>query len=172
MLVYLAAICGREEKWKFERIYLAYRGLMFHVAHRILHNEQDAEDAVHQSFVKIAESIGMIREAECPGTRALFVTIAERKAIDAYRARQRHLSVELDETSLWYGDEPPEGTGLAVAIASLPPRYRQVILLKYDCGYSNAEIARFLSCTPENVSQSAHREKEKLAESLKEVNAE
>lgn len=46
-----------EEKSLFEQIYLEYRGLMFHVAYEILHNEQDAEDAVHQAFVKIAENI-------------------------------------------------------------------------------------------------------------------
>lgn len=36
---------------------LQYRGLMYHVAYEILHNEQDAEDAVHHAFVKIAENI-------------------------------------------------------------------------------------------------------------------
>ena len=55
MLIYLQMLETPEEKSLFEQIYLEYCGLMFHVAYEILHNEQDAEDAVHQAFVKIAE---------------------------------------------------------------------------------------------------------------------
>ena len=52
MLIYLQMIDTPEERSKFEQIYLEYKGLMFHVAYDILHNEQDAEDAVHQGFCK------------------------------------------------------------------------------------------------------------------------
>lgn len=47
MLVYLQAIDNPEDRTRFEAMYSAYRGLMFHVANRILQNPQDAEDAVH-----------------------------------------------------------------------------------------------------------------------------
>lgn len=57
MIIYLQMLETPEEKSKFEQLYLEYKGLMFHVAYEILHNEQDAEDAVHQAFVKIAENI-------------------------------------------------------------------------------------------------------------------
>ena len=50
MIVYLQIIETAEERSKFEQLYLEYKGLMFHVAFDILHNEQDAEDAVHQAF--------------------------------------------------------------------------------------------------------------------------
>lgn len=52
MLLYLQMLETPEEKSLFEQIYLEYRGLMYHVAYEILHNDQDAEDAVHQAFVK------------------------------------------------------------------------------------------------------------------------
>lgn len=45
MLIYMMMLETPEEKSLFEQIYLEYRGLMFHVAYEILHNEQDAEDA-------------------------------------------------------------------------------------------------------------------------------
>ena len=54
MLIYLQMLESPEEKSILEQIYLEYRGLMYHVAYEILHNEQDAEDAVHHAFVKIA----------------------------------------------------------------------------------------------------------------------
>jgi RNA polymerase sigma-70 factor (ECF subfamily) len=46
MLLYLQMLETPEEKSLFEQIYLEYRGLMYHVAYEILHNDQDAEDAV------------------------------------------------------------------------------------------------------------------------------
>ena len=55
MLEYLATMETADDRTRFEALYLAYRGLMYHVAYHILKNPQDAEDAVHQSFVKLAD---------------------------------------------------------------------------------------------------------------------
>lgn len=77
MLIYLQMLETPEEKSLFEQIYLEYCGLMFHVAYEILHNEQDAEDAVHQAFVKIAENIKKIDAPVCPKTHSYVVTIVE-----------------------------------------------------------------------------------------------
>lgn len=55
MILYLQMIDAPKDRSKFERLYLAYRDLMFYVANQILHNEQDAEDAVHQAFLKVGE---------------------------------------------------------------------------------------------------------------------
>jgi RNA polymerase sigma-70 factor (ECF subfamily) len=89
MLEYLATMETADDRTRFESLYLAYRGLMYHVAYHILKNPQDAEDAVHQSFVKLAEHMATIPDGPCPRTRNLVVTVAERKAIDLYRSRQR-----------------------------------------------------------------------------------
>ncbi len=87
MLEYLATMETADDRTRFESLYLAYRGLMYHVAYHILKNPQDAEDAVHQSFVKLAEHMVTIPDGPCPRTRNLVVTVAERKAIDLYRSR-------------------------------------------------------------------------------------
>ena len=166
MLGYLAAMETESDRTKFETIYLAYRGLMYHVAYYILKNPQDAEDVVHQSFVKLAERMADIPDGPCPRTRNLVVTVTERRAIDLYRSRQRHPETELDGQAIW--PAPPEGGGLADAMASLPPRYREVLLLKYYNGYSAREIAGFLSATPNAVTQTLHRARRKLAEILEE----
>ena len=39
---------------------------MFYIAQNILHNVEDAEDAVHNAFVKIAENIDKIKDAISP----------------------------------------------------------------------------------------------------------
>ena len=63
MLEYLATMETADDRTRFESLYLAYRGLMYHVAYHILKNPQDAEDAVHQSFVKLAEHMATIPES-------------------------------------------------------------------------------------------------------------
>lgn len=77
MLIYLQIIETDEDKSTFEQIYEAYRGLMFHAAFKVLTHEQDAEDAVHYAFVKIAENIIKISEPVCPKTKSFVVTIVE-----------------------------------------------------------------------------------------------
>ena len=134
MLVYLQTMETESDRSRFEELYLTYRGLMFHVAERILKNPQDAEDAVHLAFCSIAEHMADIPEGTGKRTRALAATIAERKAIDLYRAKQRHPTVDLDELPLSYDQVmEPDGT-LAGAMAALPPKYREVLLLKYYNG--------------------------------------
>ena len=93
MLIYLAIIDSPEDQSKFEIVYNTYKSLMFYVADKILHNEQDAEDAVHNAFIKIAENIQKVGEPICPKTKSYVVTIVESKAIDIYRANQRRKEI-------------------------------------------------------------------------------
>lgn len=162
MLIYLQALDSAEDRTRFEALYTAYRGLMFHVARRILNNDQDA---VHMAFLSLAEH--SLPQSLGPRARCLAATVAERKAIDLYRARQRCPQAELAEDIP--GCEGPSSDGtLAGAMAALPPRYREVLLLRYYNGYSAAEIAGFLGLTPENVRQVTARAKRKLAAELAE----
>ena len=170
MLIYLQAIDSPEDRTRFEALYTAYRGLMFHVANRILQNPQDAEDAVHMAFLSLA---GCRLPAELgPQARHLAATVAERKAIDLYRARRRRSEVGLEEEEHLPGCAPPPSDGtLAGAMAALPPRYREVLLLKYYNGYSAAEIGTLLDTTAANVRQLIARAKKKLAVELAERGA-
>lgn len=168
VLFFLQAMESPSDRARFEALYLAYRGLMFHAANRILQNERDAEDAVHQAFLKLAERMESVPRDLGPQARALAVTVAERKAIDLYRAKRRRPTADLDELPLSYDQPLPSDGTLAGAMAALPPRYREVLLLKYYNGYDNGEIAEFLDTTPENVRQIIVRAKKKLASELRE----
>ena len=94
MLIYLMMIDSPEDQSKFEKVYLTYKGLMYHTAYKVLNNEEDAEDAVHNAFVKIAENISKIGEPVCPKTQVYVVTIVENKAIDLYRSIRRRQKVQ------------------------------------------------------------------------------
>lgn len=167
MLIYLAAISSDEDKSKFELIYRQYRNLMYYAANQILHNSSDAEDVVHQAFLKIVEILDTISEIKSHKTRSLIVTITERKAIDLYRSK----SLPLDETYIGSVaaneiEHMAESDAIAAAIAALPARYREVLLLRYDNGFSYSEISKALDMTEAAVRKTVQRAKEALQRTL------
>lgn len=171
MLIYLAMIDSEEGKSKFEIIYGTYKNLMLYKANEILGDVRDTEDVVHEAFVKIVKIIEKIDDPKCPKTKALVVTIVERKAIDLYRKRKRRGIVSLDEDYINApSPDPIEGvhtkTDLAAAMASLPAKYRELLMLRYDSGFSEAEVAEIMDMSQENVHKTIQRAKKKLAELL------
>lgn len=155
------------DRTRFEQLFRAYGNLMFHVADGILHNEHDAEDAVQQAFFALLQHIEKISDVDCPQTRGFVVTIVERKAIDLYRSKQRRAVLPLEDACLCGTGTPEPDTvharwDLAGAMAMLPPRYREVLLLKYDSGYSDREIAELCSMTVSNVKKTVQRAKKRL----------
>jgi RNA polymerase sigma-70 factor (ECF subfamily) len=156
-----------EEPSKLEQIYRQYKNLMFYTANQILHSERDAEDIVHSAFVKLAEVADKITEPVCPKTQGLVVVIVRRLAINQYNARKRRTLLPLDEELVCAPTEPvEEKESVRQAIAHLPDRYRELILLKYYQGFSDREIAKMLDMTPGNVARTVQRAKQKLRENL------
>ena len=97
MLIYLAMIDSPDGKSKFETIYHKYRDVMFYAAYKILLDACDAEDIVHESFLKIIDILDTIKDTDIPQTRALVVIICEHKAIDLYRKKQREKVIPFEE---------------------------------------------------------------------------
>lgn len=147
MLMYLQLIESDDDKSKFEEIYRAYRGLMYHVAYARLQHEQDAEDVVHHVFVKIAENIKII-EPVSPRTKQLVVTMVNNRVTDIFRSRSRHpISSYDDKSQITPSLERNETDLLTECILQLPEQQQMVIWLKYVHGYSLREIAKLLGIT-------------------------
>lgn len=161
MLIYLASIETEAGKSKFVQIYEAYQGLMFHTAFRLLGQPEDAEDAVHEAFLAIAQNISKISDPVCKKTKAYVVTIVESKAIDQLRRRQRRPTVPLED---WQGIEtPPMGEDrLADCMLRLPAAERQVLWLKYYHGYELREIGPMLGLSYDAVARLHRKAKEHL----------
>lgn len=164
MLIYLQMIESPRQQTNFEEIYLTYRNLMFHIANNILHNIEDAEDAVHDALVSIAENIEKIEVPVCPKTKGYVVTIVESKAIDIYRKKNRHPHISLCEKITGISVDPTDCQGITRCFALLPTQYRHILLLKYHYGYSNRELSQLLHLSEANVIKRAQRAKEKLAQ--------
>ena len=162
MLVYLQMIETQEEKSKFETLYREYRQYMYRVAYAVLHNAQDAEDAVHAAFVKIAENIHKIDDAADVRTKGFLITIVRNAAIDIYRKKQAHSDAEYID-AISGAETHYEGVdAIARCILQLPERQQNVLILRYQYGYTLEETAKLLGLSKLNVKQIERRAKEKL----------
>ena len=106
MLIYLTMIEAEEDRHRFLSLYRRYKKLMLYIAHDILHDPHDAEDAVHEAFLRLAEMIEKIHEIDCPETRSLIVMITKSKAIDLYRKKKRRRAActpALSQICWWTG---------------------------------------------------------------------
>ena len=170
MLIYLQMLESEDDRVRFEQIYMTYSGLMFCAAKRILKSDANAEDAVHEAFLSIAKNLEKISDIHCPKTRAYIVIIVERKALDIIRKR-KHEVLSYDDAAAGIEITPPGDNGLADAMAKLNPRYRQVLLLRYDNGYTAKEIAKMFGMTPAAVEKLLWRAKTALQKQLSEDGA-
>lgn len=165
MLVYLQMMETDEDKVKFERLYSLYRDQMYHAAYRILRNDHDAEDAVHQAFLSLIKNFKKISSVRCPETRSYIVITVERKALDIIRTNRKYAAEYAEELN---GLEMPMpgDFGLADAMARLPARYREALLLRFDCGFSTKEMAEILDMKQDSVQKLIWRAREALAKQL------
>jgi RNA polymerase sigma-70 factor (ECF subfamily) len=135
---------------------------MYRVAFSILNNPQDAEDAVHHAFVKIAENIKKIDEPVCLKTRGYVVTIVRNRAIDVFRRKQAHPQTEYCDATQDMQVEYDGDNSVTACIMKLNERQRTIIILKHHYGYDTREIAKMLDITYRNALQIEQRAKAKL----------
>nr|WP_325179561.1 sigma-70 family RNA polymerase sigma factor [uncultured Oscillibacter sp.] len=164
MIIYLQSIEDPVDREKFEQLYKFYRGYMLKHAAKILKNEFDAEDAVHNAFLSISKHMDKVQDPFSKATKGYLTIIVERKAIDLYRKRNGLVSLEYVEDEIGLSFPPPGDDGLANCIIKLSPRYRHFIMLKYHHGYTVKEIADMFGIKHDAASKLDQRAKARLEE--------
>lgn len=163
LTIYLSAIESPEEKIRFETLYDTYRGFMLKIAAQVLHGGQDAEDAVHSAFLSIAKNMDVVPPLDSPKMQGFLYIVTRNKAIDILREQGRREDEGPLEEQLVY-TSPDDGGHLAWCISQLPPRYQDIILLKYSHGYSTREIAGLFGISFTTASKLDQRAKNRLRE--------
>jgi len=99
--------------------------------------------------------------------------IARNAALDELRKLKRRATLEYEPADVWSPgpDEEAERSfqreEVRAALASLDPRDRDLVALKFAGGLSNGEIARVLGMSETNVGSRLHRAVEKLRKACK-----
>ncbi|HEY2259296.1 MAG TPA: RNA polymerase sigma-70 factor [Solirubrobacteraceae bacterium] len=151
-----------------EQLLEQLRPASFAVAYRMLGSVSEAEDVVQEALMRMLNALREGVVIESP--RAYAVTVTSRLAIDelrSARARREHYVGEwLPEPLLEDPAADPAGQAeladslslaLLVALESLSPEQRAVLLLHDVFDYSYAEVAAIVDKSETNVRQLASR---------------
>lgn len=169
----LSMLDSDEDKRSFEELYHTYKQGMYAVAYGVLHNKEDAEDAVQKAFISIANNFEKIKSISSQGLKPCIVIIVRNHAINIYNSnkRQAERTVEYDDNDAPVDVnflENYEYEELIAVISELPAIYRDIIFLHYVRGFSPKEIGKMLDIKAETVWKRIERAKKKLKKALEE----
>ena len=151
LMLYLQMLETPEEKVRFEEIYLKYRSAMFHVAESILHNDQDAEDAVHNAFLQMIKRFSRIQNTPVQDLGPLAAVIARNEAVSLLRRKKDAAPLEEWDRIAETAESVSDYHTLVETFARLPQTYRSALEMKL-LGYSDGEIASKLGLSKTAVS--------------------
>lgn len=147
-----------------EELVLKYSNTLYKICIVMLCNEQDAKDAVQDTFCRYLEKRPDFANEE--HGKAWLIRVASNICRDMLRARSRHPKVSIDNLSNVLA--APAQRDVLTELMELPPKQKAVIYLHYVDGYSVKEIADILKITESAVKKRMQRGREYLRLSWKE----
>jgi RNA polymerase sigma factor (sigma-70 family) len=158
-------VCQQDEA-AFTALVERYGPLVLSVCRRVLHHEQDAEDAFQATFLVLVRRAGAIRKRESIGSWLYGVAYRVARKAKACAARRTPRQVELQDVPapeptpewLWRDLRPV----LDEEVSQLPERYRAAFVLCYLRGQTNEQAAQHLGCPLGTVLSRLSRAREML----------
>ncbi|MEW9110159.1 MAG: sigma-70 family RNA polymerase sigma factor [Cytobacillus gottheilii] len=157
----------------FNELYERYFHRLYHVAYRITKDQQLAEDAVHETYIKAIKKIQCVEDSKKIG--AWLSVIAARTAIDIIRKEKKsnvmsmehiHLKASSLQTDHNVVEKDVEASlfnqNLYKAIHQLSAHYQTILLLKLQKGLKEQEIADILHINQNTVKTRLYRARQKL----------
>ena len=162
-------LAGETHEESFEALYERTFPRVYAYVASILRDRATAEDVTSQAFERAFRKHRSYRSGR--GTQEAWVFgIARNAALDELRRRGRTASLEVEPED---SETPSPGTDAELAmrrqavrsaLQELPAAEREVVLLKFLGGLSNAELARVLGTSESNAGTRLHRTITKLRE--------
>lgn len=173
---YLSLIDEPDDKEKFAEIFRSYGNMMFSKAMSILHNAALAEEAVQESFLKIAKNISKISDPNCSKTAAFIVIIVRNTALDMLKSEHINDREPLDEAIPDISSDTlsriisNDGyNALLNAVNGLDSIYSDVLMLKLVYGYDTASISKLMNIPVKTADSRIYRGKKLLMTKLEEL---
>jgi RNA polymerase sigma factor (sigma-70 family) len=140
-----------ESESAFETLVKRHGPMVLGLCRRILHQDQDAEDAFQGTFLVLARKAGTIRDRRMLGywLREVARRIAFRARECRARFRTEHMipdGKELLPGTVSEASRDELRLHIHAAVDGLPAKYRLLVLHTYMEGNSNAQVARLLRC--------------------------
>jgi RNA polymerase sigma-70 factor (ECF subfamily) len=171
----LVAACRHGDRLAFRQLYDTYKNRVYSIAAYFFHGDRvAASDVTQQVFLKLLANIGGFRSQSEFSTWLYRLVV--NACLDESRSR-RPFAAARDPPGLEAvdsGQSPESGYAKAqiadsvrAAVASLPPKFRIAVLLRYFDDLSYEEMAKALRCSMGTVASRLNRGHKMLAERLK-----
>lgn len=169
LVFYMSIIDDEKEKSKFELLYNQYRNIMMSVALGVLHNKEDAEDAVHNTFIALARNMKSIGDVESTATKYYVIKATRNTSINMLNKNKKHNEISLE----WINDIPDNDfvenldlkqryNDVVKAISSLDDTYRDVLFYHFVSDMTSKQIADLLGKKHSTIKQQLVRGKKIL----------
>lgn len=89
---------NESNKNSFEHEFISMENKLFKLAYSILKNRYDAEDVVHDAFIKAVENINQLRDRD--KLPYWLCTITRNKALEKYNKKKREISIEYESNRI------------------------------------------------------------------------
>lgn len=162
----LARWVAAEPDW--EQVYAEQLPRVLNFFRYRLGDTADVEDLTARTFEKAWRARHGYRR-DVAGFATWLLMIARNVAIDHLRARERYELLDvatavpsLDKSPEQQAVQHSDAQRLAALLATLPPRQRELIAMKYGADMTNRAIARATGLTESNVGTILHRAVEEL----------
>jgi RNA polymerase sigma factor (sigma-70 family) len=123
----------------------------------------DADDCFQETFLSALRAYGRLDGAN---PRAWVMTIARRKAIDHHRGRARRPQPRAELPERGSTEIAEDGGEVWRRVATLPPKQRHAVALRFAGDLSYRDIAAALECSEDAARRSVHEGLKTLRGSL------
>ena len=161
---FLAVLESEADKEEFIEIYNQYHGLIEKTAIRILKNQQDAEDAVQNTFVQIIRHFEKVFEIDCKNLPFWIISIAKNESLIILRKKNRTTLLEDWESISKEAESVTEYHELVRLFSKLPETYSAALEMHFLLDYSGKEIAQKLDISESAVNTRISRGRALLRE--------
>jgi RNA polymerase sigma-70 factor (ECF subfamily) len=156
---------------EFDEIFREHSQMVYRTAFSVTGSPQDAEDVLQGVF------LWLLRRGIPPGLKenpkAYLYRAAINLSLNTVRSRRRHVLTD-DNNYLEHLSEPHAAhakedleTRLVDALAQLNPRAVEMLILRYEHDYSDAEIGKMLGASRGTIAVTLYRARAALRKLLK-----
>ena len=151
---------------EFEEKYVCLAPRLYQVAMSLVQNQQDAEDVVQETFVKLWREADRLEQMQ--NAQGYILRMLRNACVDQLRLRhdETELHARLEE-SIADAQPPPMSDAkerVHAILRSFPQRTQRIITMRHVAECSIDEICEAVGETPSNVRQILSRTRKKMIE--------
>ena len=147
---------------EFDEIFQEHAQFVYRTAYGVTGNHQDAEDVLQTIFLRLLRKDLSPELKQNP--KAYLYRAAINLSLNVVRARKRLDEADVDSLAApepsHYANERQRR--LMEAVAQLPPRAVEILILRYEHDYSDAEIAKMLGTSRGSIAVTLFRTRARL----------